>query len=271
MAARQQVTFITTLDFDAETVWMQAAQRGPFHGPSYESQGTFGPKVGVWRLLDVLARNEVPATFFVPGWVAERWPAQVEAVVRAGHEVALHGYLHEYPNDFVSVEEEEMILLRGADALRKLTGTFPVGYRPPGYLYTNNTLGVLRRHGFVYGSAMHDDDAAYVHDGPGEGIVEIPVLWHLADDMFGSHMDVRLPPSQVEEHWSTELAELGRYEKRVFVPTLHPQVTGHPGRLAMFERVLALGRELDVRFARCVDVATEVSQSAKFGKGDDPD
>jgi hypothetical protein len=126
-------------------------------------------------------------------------------------------------------------------------------------LYTDSTLGLLKRHGYLYGSAMQDDDAAYIHqEGPGAGLVEIPVLWHLTDDLFGMHADVRLTPSQVEEHWLTELRELGRFENRIFVPTMHPQVIGHPGRLAMFERVLRTGVEMGTRFIRCDQMARDL-------------
>lgn len=253
-----RVDILVTFDLDAETIWRQRARTGRYKGPSYESQGTFGPKVGVWRVLDVLRAFSVPATFFVPGWTAEHYPAVMEAVLAAGHEIAHHSYLHENPADFVSPDEEEMYLLRGKEALEQVTGTRVLGYRPGAFTYTDHTLGLLKKHGFLYGSAMQDDDGAYIHAGPGEGLVEIPVLWHLADDFFGWHADVRLTPSQVEEHWLTELRELGRYENRIFVPSLDPQIIGHPGRLAMFERVLQAGVDLGARFLRCDQLAREL-------------
>src|SRR5579862_5958655 len=250
------LTFITTVDVDAESVWLQAGERGMAASPSVASQGAFGPRVGLQRLLDVLAARGVLATFFVPGWVAEHWPRQIEGIQAAGHEIGLHGYLHEDPSTFVSIDEEEMILVRGREAVARLTGIEPLGYRPPGYVYTQNTVALLARHGFSYGSAMHDDDAAYIHSGEFGQVAEIPVLWHLTDDLYGWGQDVRLTPSQVEEHWSTELLELSRYNDRIFVPTVHPEQIGHPGRLAMFDRILALATEQGVQFRRCVDVAS---------------
>src|SRR5439155_11948492 len=123
--------------------------------------------------------------------------------------------------------------------------------------------GIMRELGFAYGSAMQDDDAAYVHPGPGAPIAEIPVLWHLTDDLFGWHMNVNMPPSHVEEHWLTELRALGRFPGRIFVPTMHPQSIGHPGRLEMFERVLRAAKDLNVRFARAGVVAQEALARAK--------
>jgi len=254
---QHQVTFITTFDFDAESIWKQFARQGRGRGPAFESSGTYGPKVGIWRILDLLDEHAVPATFFVPGWVAERWPKVITACLERGHEVALHGYLHEFMDGTIAPQEEEMILRRGIRALRESVGVTPQGYRPGAYIYTEWSLQIMRELGFIYGSAMQDNDAAYIHPGPGAPIVEIPVLWHLTDDLFGWHMNVGMPPSHVEEHWLTELRGLGRYPDRIYVPTMHPQITGHPGRLEMFERVLLAAKELNVRFARAVDVAQE--------------
>jgi peptidoglycan-N-acetylglucosamine deacetylase len=269
MARQQhQVTFVTTFDYDAETIWKQFVNHGARtglpsgRGPSFESSGTFGPKVGIWRVLDLLQEYEVPATFFTPGWTAEKHPRTLEAILERGHEVALHGYLHEFMDTVVDIEEERMILERGIKAL-KTVGVTPAGYRPGAYIYTEWSLQVMRELGFRYGSAMQDDDGAYIHPGSGTPIVEIPVLWHLTDDLYGWHMNVNMPPSHVEEHWLTELRALGRYPDRIYVPTMHPQVIGHPGRLEMFERVLQTGKELNVRFARAVDVADELLARGK--------
>jgi peptidoglycan/xylan/chitin deacetylase (PgdA/CDA1 family) len=269
---RHQVTFLTTFDFDAETIWKQ--NTSGYRGPAFESQGTFGPKVAIWRILDLLDEFEVKATFCTPGWVAEKHQRAVNAVLERGHEVAQHGYLHERVEEFVAIEEEEMILLRGKEAIEKSTGVTPAGYRPPSYIYTEHTLDLLRQHGYIWGSAMQDDDAAYIHPGPGRPIVEFAPLWHLTDDLYGFHNDVKMSPSIVEENWVTELRELGAWPDRIYVPTMHPQTIGHPGRLAMLRRVLQVGRELGVRFARCGDVAREMiaradgeGQAGRGGEG----
>jgi hypothetical protein len=60
------------------------------------SHQAYGPRVGVLRILELLAAREIEATFFVPGVTAERWPGTVEKVLQAGHEVALHGHSHNH-------------------------------------------------------------------------------------------------------------------------------------------------------------------------------
>lgn len=252
------VDVLVTFDFDAESLSKQRSQ-GRYKGPAFESHGTFGPKVGIWRILDALETRSISATFFVPGWVAETWPSVIRDVKSRGHEIGLHGYLHEYATAMVDVAEERMVLDHAIAALETVTGEKPRGYRPPGFLYSSHTLGLLRERGFVYGSSMQDDDGAYIHDDPAaHPLVEIPCLWHLCDDLFGWHADVRQTPSEVEEHWGSELREIGRYAGRTYVLTLHPQLIGHPGRLAMLERILDEAAALGGRFRTCIDVALEL-------------
>ena len=98
-----------TFDFDAESVWIaddpENAKR-----PGVLSQGTYGAKVAVPLILDLLERHDVRATFFVVGQVAEQYPDRVEAIVRAGHELAVHGYTHTSPAKLSRAEEEHELI-----------------------------------------------------------------------------------------------------------------------------------------------------------------
>ena len=84
-----------TFDFDAETLWIS---RNPanINRPGILSQGKYGAQVGVPKILEVLRDFGIKATFFVPGWTAEKHTDKVEAILKDGHEVAHHGYLHEW-------------------------------------------------------------------------------------------------------------------------------------------------------------------------------
>jgi peptidoglycan-N-acetylglucosamine deacetylase len=263
VAWNHPVDIVVTFDHDAESAFLQH-QGGTHRGPSYLSGGAFGAKVGMSRVLDSLAARRVPATFFVPGWVAERWPRGVRAAAEDGHEIALHGYLHEYATAMADSAEERMVIRRGREALKAVTGAEPAGYRPPGSMYSEATVDLLAEFGFRYGSAMQDDDSAYLHPSDtGRPLVEIPCPWLLCDDLFGWHGDIRMAPSQVEETWTTELEAMGRYPGRIFVLTLHPHQIAHPGRLVMFERVLDRAIELGGRFRTCADVAEEAISSTE--------
>ena len=230
--------------------------------PSTLSMGDFGPKVAVPRILELLAKHEVPASFYVPGWVAERHPSTVEAIAQAGHEVAHHGYLHEPPASLTR-EEEADVLDRGSAILEGLTGQRPVGYRSPSWELSSHSLELLAERGFLYDSSLMGDDAPYLVGGDaGERrLVEIPVHWTLDDAPFWyfnpaiQRTEVMATPGHVFEIWSGAFEEL--YDRgRAFTLTMHPWITGRAGRLRMLDRLIEHIRGFtSVEFERADDVA----------------
>lgn len=231
---------LLTFDFDAEAGWLS---RDPSVAsrPGILSQGTYGAKVGVPRLLRLLEAERVPATFFVPGWVAERHAAEARAIRDAGYEVGHHGYLHERaePTD---LEGERQGFLRGLRALQDILGVKPWGYRAPGWDLTPQTLSLLREHGMIYSSNLMDDVFPYLHPGPGAPVVELPVQWVLDDApffMFNPRL-VNRPmhnARSVLEIWQDEFR--GMYEwGGLFDLTMHPQLIGQPSRLLMLRELI---------------------------------
>ena len=89
-----QSALALTFDFDAESLWLA---NDPSHKrlPGVLSLGKYGAKVGMPKILELLRQEQLRATFFVPGWTAERYPHIVEAIVTDGHEIGHHGYMHE--------------------------------------------------------------------------------------------------------------------------------------------------------------------------------
>ncbi|MEZ4503340.1 MAG: polysaccharide deacetylase [Dehalococcoidia bacterium] len=229
--------------------------------PSTLSMGDFGPVVAVPRILELLAKHEVPASFYVPGWVAERHPAAIEAIARAGHEVAHHGYLHEPPAS-LTPEEEAEVLDRGLSILEGLTGQRPVGYRSPSWELSAHSLSLLAERGFLYDSSLMGNDAPYlVSDAGGRQLVEIPVHWTLDDAPFFyfnpaiQRTEVMATPGHVFEIWSEAFNEL--YERgRAYTLTMHPWITGRAGRLSMLDRLIEhIQGFSNVEFARADVVA----------------
>jgi peptidoglycan/xylan/chitin deacetylase (PgdA/CDA1 family) len=125
------------------------------------SHQAYGARTGIARLLRALDRRAVRATFFIPGYSAERWPAICRSIRDAGHEIAHHGYLHEGAHG-ASEAEQERRLVRGLEALDEVLGIRPTGYRAPNWEMTYETPAILARHGFVYDSGLMDDDHPYV-------------------------------------------------------------------------------------------------------------
>src|SRR4051794_11649108 len=145
-----------TFDFDAEEVWL-ASDPANAQRPGLLSQGTYGAKVAVPRILEMLARHGVPATFFVPGRVAERHGGRVAEIVAAGHEIALHGYTHRSPAT-MAPQEERAELVRAKEILQGF-GAPVSGYRSPAWEFSPVTVDLLAEHGITYSSNFMDDIA----------------------------------------------------------------------------------------------------------------
>src|SRR5579885_3170576 len=102
------------------------------------SQCRYGPQVGVPRILELLAHLGVTGTFFVPGYVAEQHPRMLSAIAEAGHEIGLHGYMHEKLAG-LNPAEEETLLLKSIQILQRLTGNRPHGFRAPWFETNDGT------------------------------------------------------------------------------------------------------------------------------------
>jgi peptidoglycan/xylan/chitin deacetylase (PgdA/CDA1 family) len=233
-----------TFDLDAETAWISRDPEN-LHRLAVMSQGAYGPKVGVPLLLDFLDRNGLRATFFVPGWTAERYPETVAEIHRRGHEVGHHGYLHE-PLEGRSRDDEEEILLKGMRILEGITGTRPVGYRAPRYEISHDTTDLLRKHGFLYATNLQDTIWPYLHPGA-PPLVELPTTWILDDGPYFAY-GIRpplyrqiYPPEAVLSTWKDEFRGMHRWGG-AFTLILHPQFIGRPSRVLMLEALIDYAR-----------------------------
>jgi len=256
-----------TFDFDAESIWLAEGKKS---SPSAVSRGTYGATEGLGRILRLLEKHDLPATFFVPGSVAERHPEKVRAIARAGHEIGHHGYLHT-PPIALRAEEEASMLKRGIEALEQVTGRRPSGFRAPSALLSPNTLNLLREMGFTYDSSQFGADRPYRvsgQKGP-SAIVEIPISVELTDSPHFLFLfdPIVLPglssPSKVEQIWRGDFDGLyAEGRDGVFNLTCHPQIIGRPHRMQMLERFILyiLGHD-GVWFARMQEIADYAKQT----------
>ena len=239
---RHRAVAAFTFDMDAESavLWGSPQNAGRMSVLSHQA---YGPLVGVPRLLALLERHGITATFFVPGFTAERYPDVVRSVVDAGHEVAHHGYLHEQPTA-LSLAEEVTALDRGLEVLERVAGVRPVGYRAPMWDLSWNTPGLLAERDFAYDSSLMDADAPYALavEG-GRSLVEIPIQWALDDweqycylpDVTGSGLIET--PAKARELWQAEFDAL-REVGGCWVLTNHPFLSGRPSRAAELGRLM---------------------------------
>lgn len=224
-----------TFDLDAETLWMA---RGVQEAVTL-SQGRFGPLEALPRILALLRAHEIHASFFIPAWVASRYPDAVGAIVAGGHEIGCHGDEHERVSE-LPPDREEAILVKSVEVLTRLGGKRPLGYRAPAWQLSGETLGLVAKHGFDYSSNMMDRLVPYLHPpAAGRALVEIPVSWVLDDAPFFLFTGQRSiqPPGPVLQGWLTEfegITDAGGVTNFTF----HPQIIGRPSRLACLRELM---------------------------------
>ena len=258
-----RLTVALTFDHDA---FSDSIRRGD--PPVKFSHGEFGPRVGVPRILELLRREAIPATWFVPGHTLVTFPATIEAILAGGHELGVHGWYHE---DFsvLPADEQRAILERAVDAIRGVAGAAPRGHRAPYWALGADTLQLVEETGFTYDSSLMSDDYRLyrvrhgdrhsIADGTAFGtegsLVQVPIYWGLDDwPIFepAPGRDGLAAPSRVLEIWEGELRYAHAHAPGgLLTITMHPECIGRGHRMAMLERFIAAAKALPgVEFAR---------------------
>lgn len=231
-------TLLLTYDMDTDSSWIS---RG-LDEPVARSAGQFEVNVGTPCLLELMKWFGLKSTFFTPGWIAEQYPKMVEAVINDGHEIGLHGYLHEPPPGLSEAEEME-IVRRGSAALEKMTGKRPIGYRSPIWQFSKNTVRILHEAGFKYTSDfMHTLLPTFNEvDGKPIDMINLPGSWVLDDAVyFQFHITIRTAIRR-----AADVLEIYKEEFRavhtaggLFVLVMHPQLSGRPSRVLMLKEFM---------------------------------
>ena len=264
------------LTFDHDAISSEVERGG---GPVLLSRGEFGPRVGVPRILDLLRRQRIAATFFVPGHTVTTFPDSVAAIADAGHEVGCHGWAHE---DLAKLDRAAVrdVMLRSTEAVAAASGHRPRGFRAPYWSLSEDVLELVEELGFTYDSSLMADDVHLyrvrrgdVHDVRGSRlgepgrVVEVPISWSLDDwphfEPGRQGVGPLSAPSKVEEIWTAELRYAHQHEPGgVLTLTMHPEAIGRGHRIAMLERFIETARSLDgVAFDR-LDRVVERWQAA---------
>ncbi|MDH6231982.1 peptidoglycan/xylan/chitin deacetylase (PgdA/CDA1 family) [Mesorhizobium soli] len=233
------------------------------------SQGQYGNRVGIPRILKTLSDNDIKTTFFVPAVVGLLYPDEQRRVIAEGHEIGLHGWIHEL-NTKVPPQDERDLHFRAADTLEKITGVRPVGMRTPSWDFSSVTLQIQRELGLLYDSSLMADDDPYeiVEDGEPTGIVELPVEW-IRDDAvyfnmnrFTAHRPYT-PPTAVLDIFRREF-DRAYEEGGLFLLTMHPHVIGYRSRITILEELIRHIRgHDDVWFATHADIAAYAAEGLK--------
>lgn len=239
--------------------------------PGRLSQGEFGSRVAVPKILQLLDKYGAKATFFVPAVVAMLHPEEQRAVADHGHEIGIHSWIHEL-NSALPPENERDLQMRAADKLEEISGQRPVGVRTPSWDFSQHTLAITREMGLIYDSSLMADNEPYeiLEDGEPSGIVELPVEWirddapYWAMDRF-SGLRPYTPPSGVLEVFCREFD--GAYQENgLFLLTMHPHFIGHRSRIQILEELIRhIRSHSGVWFATHADVARWCREQARMG------
>jgi len=251
-----------TFDFDAESSQVRQLEE-----PGRVSKGQFAVNRGIPRILSLLDRYEIEATFFVCGWVAEVYPKLTQQIVDKNHEIAAHGYLHEYL-DTIPVVEEMNVFQKTNNILKDFYPEIR-GFRAPYWKLSSKTLEIVADMGYIYDSSLFNDDRPYLLEIPEttKKFVEFPVEWFLDDwIMFEGH---QYSPSAVLEVWKSQfdaIMESGDVsdELRVFQLTCHPAAIGHAYRMRVLEQLIIHMRGHDAIFSGMGDVAENLMKKNSF-------
>jgi len=228
------------------------------------SRGEYGAVDGLPRILRLLEKHKIPASFFIPAVSAALHPKMIPDIMASPlkHEIGVHGWIHELLPALNNESEEQRLLTQAIDHLTKAIGKKPVGYRAPSWQFSQWTPGQIKAAGFLYDSSLMASDDAYeiLIDGKPSGMVELPIE-RIVDDFpyFGGAADGSNPaPSAVLEVFQSEF-DVAYEEGGLYVLTMHPHITGHRSRVAMLDKLIQhMKSKPGVWFATHEDVARYV-------------
>jgi peptidoglycan/xylan/chitin deacetylase (PgdA/CDA1 family) len=228
------------------------------------SRGEYGAVDGLPRLLKILDRQQIPASFFIPAASAVLHPTMIKAIqgARQQHEIGVHGWIHERLPLLNDEKEEQRLLNLSIETLTKMTGKRPIGYRAPSWKFSKWTMGQVKAAGFLYDSSLMASDDAYelLLDGKPTGVVELPIERILDDaPYYGSNADGSNPSDgDVYEVFKSEF-DVAHEENGLYLLTMHPHMIGHRSRAAMLERLIQyMKKKGGVWFATHEQIANHV-------------
>ncbi len=228
------------------------------------SRGEYGAIDGLPRILRLLDRQQIPASFFIPAVSAILHPQVIKDIQSAKqqHEIGIHGWIHERLPVLNNEQEEQRLLNQSIDTLTKMSGKRPIGYRAPSWKHSKWTMGQVKAAGFLYDSSLMASDDAYeiLLDGKPTGVVELPIERILDDSpYFGSNADGSNPT--IDDVFTVFQAEFDvAYEEGgLYLLTMHPHMTGHRSRVALLERLIQyMKKKPGVWFATHEQIARHV-------------
>jgi peptidoglycan-N-acetylglucosamine deacetylase len=250
------------LSFDVDNEQMARGETLPVP----MSSGQYGATTGLPRVLRLLDRHRLPASFYIPAASLVVQPSIAQDILKAGHhEIGVHGWIHENLPTLNNAVEEERLLNQAIEHLTKATGKRPVGYRAPSWAFSQYTLPLIRKAGFLYDSSMMAMDEPYelVANGQPTGLVELPVEWILDDAPYFGRTGALPSPESIFKVYRDEF-DVAYEEGTMFMLTMHPHVIGHRSRAVHLDRLIQyMKSKPGVWFATAEQIAGYVRSQSK--------
>jgi peptidoglycan/xylan/chitin deacetylase (PgdA/CDA1 family) len=257
-----RVAVCLSFDVDNEALWREHPL------PILLSEGEYGATTGLPRVLVLLDRQQVPASFYIPAMSAMLHPQMIPDIIKSGRlEIGVHGWVHEDYAVVNDAEKEGQLLTESIDYLTKALGKRPVGFRAPSWSYSPHTLELVQKANFLYDSSFMAMDEPYdlVSNGKSTGLLELPINW-IADDYpyYEPEAGGSLPsPDAVFQVYKAEF-DVALQEKTLFILTMHPHITGHRSRIVQLDKLITyMKSKPGVWFATLEQVAAYVKKSSE--------
>lgn len=254
-----RVAVCLSFDVDNETLGLNRGNTAPVT----LSAGEFGAMSGLPRVLDLLDRYQVPASFFIPAVSAMLHPSMIHDIIKNGrHEVGVHGWIHENLAGMDDPTEEERLMNQAIDYLTRVTEKRPVGFRAPSWAFSQYTIDLIQKAGFLDDSSLMAMDEPYeiVSKGRPTGMIELPVEWILDDAPYFGRSGSLPSPSLIFEAYRDEF-DVAYEEGTMLMLTMHPHVIGHRSRMVYLDKLVQyMKSKPDVWFATAEQIANYIKQ-----------
>jgi len=254
-----RVAVVISFDIDNESYPLSFGETAA--GPLSDAE--YGATEGLTRIVAMLDRLNIPATFFTPAASVILAPEMIPQITKSGrNEIALHGYIHESVDILNDQAEEERLLSQAIDYLTKASGTKPVGTRTGSWAVSPYTTGIDQKLGLLYDSSMMAMDVPYeiTSNGKDTGLVELPVTWVQDDGIYFGQKGT-LPSPQIIFQVFQEEFDMAYRERSFLMLTFHPNAERRSRFLYLEKLVAYMKTKPDVWFATAQQVAQWVKSN----------
>jgi allantoinase len=227
----------------------------------------YGPRVGIWRMIDSLDRYGIRASVLLNSMAASRYPQIIKAGVERNWAWLAHGQTNSILHTGMAHDQERQVLTEITDTIAAATGQRPEGWMGPGLTETFGTPGLLAELGYSYVLDWTNDDQPYPLNVP--GMLSVPYSTEINDLMLSARGTTGPEFVQIVKDQYEQLHADAARSGRVMALALHPFVTGQAFRAKYFGQALKfLSGQPDIWLTTSDEIARHYQRTAGPVAGD---